>query len=213
MEFKDFVSVLVAIVAIYAIYENNKRADRRDNKTWYRKMVMENSVSFLGKMDVARARITDTYEAYYDEEGKVSDAELDERAVDNLTRAIGDLRDSGQMLKLCCSPETEIVVDEVHQVLNSALRLLKKSRNLSHHSTSPGTPKFDEFVEANDAFMRLEELLPEKKKLLLERIKSDLEHGVAPTAEESRLIRSAREARIALSKILPKKQRTAVEQP
>lgn len=213
MEFKDLVSVLVAIVAVYAIYENNKRADGRDNKAWYRKMVMENSVSFIGKMDLARDRILDTYKAYHDEEGKMSDAELDGQSVENFALAIYELRDSGQMLKLCCSPGTEVVVNDIEKSFNLALGLLSRSRNLSHHATSPGTPKFNEFIKAQEDFMEVEESLPAKKTLLLERIKSDIDHGAPPTAENNRLTRAAREVRIALSKTLPKNQQPATEQP
>lgn len=183
MEFLPLIgSVIVAGVAYFAIHANNSRADRRDNKSWYRKLLLENSVAFVGKMDDAQAAIADSHEAYVDMENHVTDREWDERAIQKLRVSIGELRSAALLVKMSCATETATSVDEVVAGFESALDLLSTRSRLSKYATEPDTEGFKAFENVSTEYVALGDRLAAMKPQVLTTFKADLAGGGFPAA-------------------------------
>jgi hypothetical protein len=170
-------SLIVAGVAYFAIHANNSRADRRDDKSWYRKLLVENSVAFMGKMDDALAAIADSHEAYVDMENDVSDREWNERAVQKLRLSIGELRSAALLVKMSCSTETATSVDKVVASFEEALDRLSTKFRFSDYATEPGTEQFEEFEKASREYQIYGDQLAAMKPRVLARFKADIAEG------------------------------------
>lgn len=175
---------IVGGVAYLGIVMNNSRADRRDDKSWYRKLLLENSVAYLNKLDDALAAIASSHENKEDLERSLSEKHWDVIDIQILRDSMGELKSAGLLLKMSCSPKTSALVDEVNQKFQDVLVALAESRKLSHHATEAGTPGFDDHVVASDRYIELGDELEKLKPGVMSVFKADIAGGGFPVAEK-----------------------------